>query len=467
MDIPITSTQQLIDQACRFSTFTGLTRSNPQDRFFLVMGQTGSGKSTFVARCTGRDLTVGHGLYSCTSLPPNQSTYPSNGSRGTTSIDTYSYTLPYRRGIRTIHLIDTPGFNDTARSDIDTLSVLASYLGASYANGVRIHGIVLLHPITDNRMSRSSVRNVEIMEKICGFTSYENVAVATTMWARSDSGAGRSPHERGMLEQREIELQGERRFLGGLAVKGAVMFRHGDSGVREILSKEEEKRSAQRIVAYLIAQSDAVGSAPKVLRLQREIIDEGKTLGETEAGRVVAGELYNARRDHEWQLRDVETEMKGRLARADAAELQDLKTDIERKLAKTEEEKKGLRNSMREMHEEEERAWKTKIEEVDEQLRELIAKKEEVLEELKESIREIRADASLSRWSVQAKMEVSDHKIIIRNVRREVVEARDMHAKLRGQIGNITNGLANGIAAGVVTSVVTGGKPLSNSHSVW
>jgi hypothetical protein len=26
---------------------------------------TGSGKSTFVAQCTGKNVTVGHGLYSC------------------------------------------------------------------------------------------------------------------------------------------------------------------------------------------------------------------------------------------------------------------------------------------------------------------------------------------------------------------------------------------------------------------
>lgn len=66
MDILSTSAQQLTDQAQRFSAFTGLVKSNPQDRFFLVMGKTGSGKSTFVARCTGKAVTVGHGLYSCT-----------------------------------------------------------------------------------------------------------------------------------------------------------------------------------------------------------------------------------------------------------------------------------------------------------------------------------------------------------------------------------------------------------------
>lgn len=57
--------EHVADQAQRFSAFTGVTKPNPTDRFFLVMGMTGSGKSTFIGRCTGRDVTVGHSLYSC------------------------------------------------------------------------------------------------------------------------------------------------------------------------------------------------------------------------------------------------------------------------------------------------------------------------------------------------------------------------------------------------------------------
>jgi hypothetical protein len=71
MDVLNLSAEQLVDQALRFSAITGLTRSSAEDRFFLVMGKTGSGKSTFIARCTGQDVTVGHGLYSCTSRHPN------------------------------------------------------------------------------------------------------------------------------------------------------------------------------------------------------------------------------------------------------------------------------------------------------------------------------------------------------------------------------------------------------------
>jgi ABC-type proline/glycine betaine transport system ATPase subunit len=60
--------RSVVSQTQRFAAFTGVTKPNPGDKFFLVMGMTGSGKSTFVGRCTGEDVTVGHGLYSCKSL---------------------------------------------------------------------------------------------------------------------------------------------------------------------------------------------------------------------------------------------------------------------------------------------------------------------------------------------------------------------------------------------------------------
>ncbi|KAL2826698.1 hypothetical protein BDW59DRAFT_160889 [Aspergillus cavernicola] len=413
MDILNATLQQLTDQAQRLSAVTGIVKHSSHDRFFLVLGKTGSGKSTFVARCTGKDVKIGHGLYSCTL-----------------SIDTYSYTVPNphnRHASRRIHLIDCPGFNDTNRSDIETLGILASYLGASYANSVRIDGIIMLHPITDNRIGGSSMRNINMMKKMCGWASYENLAVATMMWPQA------GVHDMAALEQREAELFTDQRFLGDLVTKGAAIFRHNESGRRDV---NEETSSARRIIAHLIAKSDT-NSTPKVLRLQREIIDEGKTLGETAAGIAVARDLYAARKEHERQLRDLETELKA-------------------KMVKAEEEKKALQVSMQEMHEKEEKAWMEKIEALDQQFCAKIAQKEEELEELGESIREIRQDAMISRQSVESEKEFAEHEEIISNTRREVVEARDAHGKLKAQAGNIANGAANGIAAGIATSVMTG-----------
>lgn len=341
----------------------------------------------------------------------------------------------------------------------------------------------MLHSITDNRMGGSSIRNIEMMKKLCGFASYENTAIATTMWPQASSNDpwGASSHDLTPQKQREAELLTDERFLGEFATKGAVIFRHNESGRRDV---DEETRSARRIVSHLIAESDT-NSKPKVLRLQREIIDEEKTLGETAAGIVIAGDLYKARKEHERQLRDLETELKGQLARTDAshaAELQGLKSEIRKKMAKAKDEKKALQKSMREMHENEEKAWKDKIMALDKQFREQIAHKELELEELEESIQEIREDVSTStrsarhqkefakyekfvrdaprdagrlKRSAESQREFAKHEEIVRIASREVVEARDAHSKLKS---NITNGLANGISAGVATSVITGGK---------
>lgn len=65
MCTPSLGADSLIDQAESFKAFLGLNQPEPGDRFFLVMGLTGAGKSTFISNCTGHNVVVGHGLYSC------------------------------------------------------------------------------------------------------------------------------------------------------------------------------------------------------------------------------------------------------------------------------------------------------------------------------------------------------------------------------------------------------------------
>jgi predicted GTPase len=93
---------------------------------YRVMGATGSGKSTvrsfkvrrdsftdhrirqFINLASGSNLPVGRGLESCTSEVQTSRPFLLNG--------------------RIITLIDTPGFDDTSRSDTDILSSIAAYL---------------------------------------------------------------------------------------------------------------------------------------------------------------------------------------------------------------------------------------------------------------------------------------------------------------------------------------------------
>ena len=120
-----------------------------------------------------------------------------------------------------VYLIDTPGFNDTNRSDVETLRVLATYLSASYAQNVFIHGIVYLHSIANNRMSGSSKRNIEMFKALCGYSTYDNVAIATTFW---------NQQERGDFVQREAELTNNSAFFHDIVAEGAQLFRYSEYG---------------------------------------------------------------------------------------------------------------------------------------------------------------------------------------------------------------------------------------------
>ncbi|CAI7627158.1 unnamed protein product [Penicillium glandicola] len=416
--------RSVVSQTQGFAAFTGVTKPNPRDKFFLVMGMTGSGKSTFVGRCTGEDVTIGHGLYSCT-----------------TSIDVFDFQCNGHK----VYLIDTPGFNDTNRSDIDTLSVLATYLGASYANGVRIHGILMLHPISDNRMSGSTMRNLDMMRAMCGFTSYSNLAIATTMWSE------KSP----LCDQRESQLISDERFFGGFISRGAATFRHNEKGR---LGSLEEITSARRIVTHLILQSQKY--PPEVLQLQREIVNQRKVIGETKAGIVLAGDLHKARQAYERELKKLREAIKTEIAQKNmehAVEMQELKADLEDQMRKAEQDKRALKKSMRDLHKDEERAWEKRLKVLEEKFLEELEAKEEELHSMEESLAEVRKDAAQrAKESQKVEFELERYEKEVDNVRGEVSDARNTYQKLKGQRGNLFNGAANGIASGLSAGIISG-----------
>ena len=41
-----------------------------QDVYVAVMGVTGAGKSTFIEKLTGKEVNIGHGLFSCKYFSP-------------------------------------------------------------------------------------------------------------------------------------------------------------------------------------------------------------------------------------------------------------------------------------------------------------------------------------------------------------------------------------------------------------
>ncbi|GIZ37350.1 hypothetical protein CKM354_000080000 [Cercospora kikuchii] len=250
---------------------------SPEDAIIAVMGVTGSGKSSFISLLLEEDIGVGHGLTSCTTAVEMHILERENG--------------------RKIFLIDTPGFDDTNRPDIEVLKDVAFFLSQTYRQAIQLTGIVYLHKITDNRMSGSSVRNLSMFKQLCGESVYPHVVLATTMWSYLD----KSPvlHEEGERHMKELIARPD--WWGFMHDRGSKVVRH--TGERE---------SALRIIDSLIESRDR----NMTLNIQRELVVEELSLEKTGAGREAEKEIQDAKVKWEEQVKtlqdDYETALKDR-----------------------------------------------------------------------------------------------------------------------------------------------------------
>lgn len=78
---------------------------------------------------------------------------------GTQMINTYPFDF---NKDTTVWLVDTPGFDDAHLSDTDVLREIATWLSNSYKDTAKLHGIIYLHRITDNKLGGSAMRNLHV-----------------------------------------------------------------------------------------------------------------------------------------------------------------------------------------------------------------------------------------------------------------------------------------------------------------
>ena len=137
-----------------------------------------------------------------------------NASLGTTTVDVYPCQLS---PTTTVYLIDTPGFDDTNRSDNEVLCEIASWLTTSYTAKIRLGGIIYLHRISDQRMQGSAKKNLFMFKKLCGPNALKQVILATTMWDRVSDAEGKA---------RENELASTPDFWGWMVSQGSRVYQH-------------------------------------------------------------------------------------------------------------------------------------------------------------------------------------------------------------------------------------------------
>ncbi|KAL4911156.1 P-loop containing nucleoside triphosphate hydrolase protein [Aspergillus multicolor] len=290
--------------------FRGGREARPTDVFIAIMGVTGAGKSSFISCCSGGEVKVGHGLEACTA-----------------EVGVYAYDVSPER---TVYLIDTPGFDDTTRSDSEVLKEIAGWLVSSYKGKILLSGIIYLHRISDVRMQGSAKKNLLMFRKLCGEEALKKVILVTTMWDKVPETEA---------TQREQELVRTSEFWGWMLAKGSCCRRHKNT-----------VESAKAIVDQLAGHPTAIAT-----NLQKQMVDEKKNLGDTSAGQEVQSEIERERAKWVEGLKDLTKELKQALEDQDREAEEVLRAErdrYEKLMLKSERDTDALRATLKSLLEE-------------------------------------------------------------------------------------------------------------------
>ncbi|KAH7378112.1 P-loop containing nucleoside triphosphate hydrolase protein [Cadophora sp. MPI-SDFR-AT-0126] len=237
--------------------------SNLADKnLILVMGLTGSGKTFFINQLTGQgSLVEGHGLKSCTERCQIVETCIGNTE---------------------FVIMDCPGFDDTKRSDTEILKEIAEQLSAIRILGYNLKGIVYLHRITDNKMSGTAVRNLDLFTKLVGEDALSNVVLVTTMWGNVTDVE--------KANERDSELRDE--YWGDMRRKGSTATRFDGTTA-----------SAEGIVSQLL------GKRTVILKVQEQLVDQKMQLNQTAAGAFLEPTIHREEAQYRERLTELEKEL--------------------------------------------------------------------------------------------------------------------------------------------------------------
>ncbi|KAM7197374.1 hypothetical protein V8F33_005595 [Rhypophila sp. PSN 637] len=269
----------------------------------LVLGPSGSGKSSFIATVVsgkGKDADiVSHDIESYTS---------------TCTPHTFKFT-DNKHNNTTVTLIDSPGFNDTNRNDLDILQSIADFLTSKTTSPpTSIAGIILTHPITQNRMTGSARLNLAALKALCGEGFYPRVVVLTTMWNTIPSADDndRCQQMRDECTRREAQIMASPALWGDLVAGGARVMRF-----------DSTPESTACVLEHFMAAGGLGGSVNdegSSLSLVNELGTKRISLEETSAGRVLVEEKKRREVAHEEEMRRLEKLIEEEKAQLDEVE---------------------------------------------------------------------------------------------------------------------------------------------------
>ncbi|KAF3934232.1 hypothetical protein ABW20_dc0109523 [Dactylellina cionopaga] len=240
----------------------------------VLMGITGSGKSTFIKNITGIDVPVGD-----------------EDSINSTTFEFQEYQANIDG--TEVFFIDTPGFDDDMRNESEILKTITNGLAGLYSPPqVAVKGVIYLHDITIEKFGGTAKRYLKMFQAIVGQDALKNVTLLSTKWDRLG------------LKFNEAK---EKALIRGpwkdIISEGATVHRIGQDGlpnawfniVRELLQKIETP-----------------------LQVQKELVDENMPLNKTTVGKII-----------DQDLKDFIVEIKKAMQEAGEDELKELRVKLE------------------------------------------------------------------------------------------------------------------------------------------
>lgn len=176
-----------------------------------------------------------------------------------------------------IHLIDTPGFDDSSRLDVEVLQEIVFWLTQAYDNGFFLDGLLYLHNINAPRFEGPHKRSFDIFKALSGEQNYKCVYLASTFW---DEAKSRSDSDFAKAVERHDQLEDE--IWEPLITGGAQM--------RPVPEKDDLDEAsyawADQMLEYFVQKS-----TKHILQIQSEMRAPSAKLDATTAGQK-AGDLW-------------------------------------------------------------------------------------------------------------------------------------------------------------------------------
>ena len=135
---------------------------------------------------------------------------------------------------------------------------------------MKLVGIIYLHRITDNKVSGSCKKMMEVVQNLVGVEAFPHVVLVSTMW----QDLARNSTALEVARRHEAELEGTEGFWGAICKGGS-----------EVMRWDGSRNSALAMIDYLsLLQSK---SGPVLLLIQQEVVDLGLQLSKTKAGKAM------------------------------------------------------------------------------------------------------------------------------------------------------------------------------------